>query len=216
VVETQGMDLKTLNKMYAYCYGRFHAKYSTLARAGFAGMVAYLIGRLSFLYIAARTNTTYTQEEIKDFIFDVTLVGAGKELEGTKLRRAPLLAKWFGSLTIRVRHSQGRNVDFIVMPLGSSRRVCLCETMDTGPVKGPLLDLDEIVRLGNRIPPARVAAHISKGGILGLNPRLSSRNIRLLASDPALFRDALTFIGYGIRKIGAGLAAIVCYRFRNR
>jgi anaerobic magnesium-protoporphyrin IX monomethyl ester cyclase len=216
VAETRGMDLKSLKRMYAYCYGRFHAKYPPLARKGLAWMVAYLIGRLYLLYIAASLNTATTAEEIKDFIFDATLVGAGKDLGGSKPGRAPLLVKWFGSLTIRIRHSPGRNVDFIVTPLGRTRRVSICEATDTEPVKGPLLDLDDIINLGKKIPLARIAAHIHKGGILELSPHPSLRNIRLLAADPILILDTFTFLGFGLRKIGEGFAAIILHRFRIR
>ncbi len=215
VVDTREMDLKTLTRMYAYCYGRFHKKYPPLAREGFAGMVAYLIGRLYLLQIAARVNTANNREDIKDFIFDATLVSTGKDLEGTAPRRAPLLVKWFGSLTMRVRHSPGRNVDFTVTPLGGTRRVSICETTDTGPVKGPLLDLEEIARLGQRVPLERMAAHIHKGGILELSPRPSMRNLRLLTTDPILIADALVLIGFGLRKIAEGLAAIFSHPFRS-
>jgi hypothetical protein len=179
-------------------------------------MVAYLIGRLCLLYIAAGLNAANTTEDIKDFIFDATLVGAGKDVEGTKPRRTPLLVKWFGSRTIRVRHSPSRNVDFIITPLGGTRRVSICETTDTDPVKGPLLDLDEIVSLGKRIPLARMAAHIHKGGILEFSPRPSLRNIRLLITDPILILDTLILVGFGLRKISKGIAAIVLHHFRTR
>jgi len=216
VVETREMDLGTLKRVYAYCYGRFHAKYPPLAREGYAGMVAYLIGRLYLLQIAACMNTANNGEDIKEFIFDATLVTAGKDLEGTAPKRAPLLVKWFGSLTLRVRRSPGRNVDFTITPLGNIRRVSICETSDTGPLKGLLLDLEEIAELGKRVPMERMSAHIYKGGILELSPRPSMRNLRLLTSDPVLIADALALIGFGLRKIAQGLGAIVLHRFRSR
>jgi anaerobic magnesium-protoporphyrin IX monomethyl ester cyclase len=216
VVETKEMDLKTLKRVYAYCYGRFHAKYPPLAREGYAGMVAYLIGRLYLLQIAAGMNTANTSEDIKDFIYDATLVTAGKDLEGTVPKKTPLLVKWFGFLTLRVRRSPGRNVDFTIRPLGRTRRVSICETSDTDPVKGPLLDLEEIAALGKRVPLERMSAHIYKGGVLELSPRPSMRNLRLLTSDPVLIVDALSLIGFGLRKIAQGLGAIVLHRFRSQ
>jgi len=215
VIETKGMDLKTLNRVYAYCYGRFHAKYPPLAREGYAGMVAYLIGRLYLLQIAAGMNTANSREDIKDFIFAATLVTAGKDLEDPAPKRVPLLVKWFGPLTLRVRRSSGRNVDFTITPLGSTRRVAICETSDTDPVKGPVIDLEEIAALGKRVPMERMSAHIYKGGVLELSPRPSMRNLRLLTSDPVLIVDALALIGFGLRKITQGLGAIVLRRFRS-
>lgn len=165
VVETKEMDNKTLKKMYAYCWGRFNNNYSFLKKETFFDMAVVPMLRIAFLYEVFKVDKANSREDIKDYIYESVKAGT-ENLSREYFAKPPLALKWFKEITIRIRHSQYKNIDFLISQNKDKRRIVARESSKDKLINGFIIDLKDAVKLGERIPGNRLVSILCKGEIL--------------------------------------------------
>ncbi|HHL39502.1 MAG TPA: radical SAM protein [Deltaproteobacteria bacterium] len=185
VVETRGMDRATLKRMYARVWGRFYNRHSFLRKKRFFDMALPPLFRLLGLYAVFAVDRSASREEIKEYLFEAIAAGA-EGLERTFEAEAPLLLRLFGELTIRIRHSPGRNIDFFIRQEGVRRSVLARRTGDDGFVRGVTIDLDSVMELGERLGTERLSALSCRAEIV---KALAGDRRRRLAYVMSLLRE---------------------------
>lgn len=212
VVETRGMDNQTLRKMLAYCYGRIKS-YSALKNSGLVNMVLYLIDASIQLYIVIRMHKTITDNEVKDLIFEFFRASLGKkDSHGSKKppkNIIPFLAS-LRNITIRIMHSPNRNIDFIIMQDRDVRYISVEETDDTGPVNGPVIALDEVIKFIKVLFSDshfidRFASVLARREIARGNPYEKLKGIILLTSDRNILVPILNFYTLAVSTASKGI-----------
>ncbi len=165
VVETKSMNIKTLKRMVAYCCGIFFNRYSFLKRSTFLEIIITPMLSLVFMNVLFRLNRENSRDEIKDLIFYALETGA------TGLsRRIPVkplfILRLFKDITIRIRHSPGKNLDFSLSQDKDARYVKARLNNDQKGVRGITLNIDKAMRLGERASVNQYAAIACKFEIL--------------------------------------------------
>jgi anaerobic magnesium-protoporphyrin IX monomethyl ester cyclase len=176
VVETKGMDLKTLKKMYAYCWGRFYVRYTFFNEKKPFGIAFGLLQYLLMLYTIFKIDKDNTKEEIKDYIFGYLEAGC-LNLTRPYHVKPPLFMRWFGEITLRFTHSPGKNIDFLIMQTEDSRSLRWRRTDESGLVRGYTFDLDKIIKLGEKMSADKAILITCKLETIKNNPKGRLRNI---------------------------------------
>jgi magnesium-protoporphyrin IX monomethyl ester (oxidative) cyclase len=214
VVETRSIDLKTLRRLYAYCYGKFYLDRFLLAKCrNFPDTIASLLGRLHMIHLIARMNTETTREECKDFMYEAVRTGVGRRFQTALQPKFSLMLALFRSFTIRIKRSPGRQVDIKISSAGKGRNYFIAETQEAGPVKGPVLDLEEIIGLGDRISPRRLTELDNESEILKLSSGLSRVTGRIFLNEFFSHSDLIFLAVFFLKHIGNAFLRVLCYPF---
>ena len=176
VVETKGMDIKTLKKMYAYCWGRFYVKFTFFNEKKLFGIAFGFLQYLLILYTIFKIDQDNSEDEIKDYLFEYLEAGC-VSLTRPYSRKPPLLLRWFREITIRFRHSPGRNVDFLITQTKDSRFMLGKRTGERGLVRGFTFDLDKIIKIGEKMSADKAILITCKLETIKNNPKRRMRNI---------------------------------------
>lgn len=207
VVETRGMDAKTLKKMHAYCYGRFYTRYGFLNQKKSFSMVIPLVQFLLMLHTVFRADKNNSEEEIKDYLFDFLESGC-INVDRPYTMKPPWLLRWFKEITIRFRHSPGKNVDFCITQTKNTRRLMGKRTDDESRVRGITFDLDKIIRLAKK-GASEKSTHIAcKFEVMKNNPKKMTRNVISLLADRGLILASLNLGWFVASHVTRGTAAV--------
>ena len=115
VVETRGMDLQTLKKMYAWCYGKFYTKFAFMHQRKPLGMAIDINQLLFLLYGVFSMDKSTSRSKVKDRFFDALEAGCIRyEKPLPTKKKVPHTLRWFKKVTLRFTHSPGRNIDFCI------------------------------------------------------------------------------------------------------
>jgi anaerobic magnesium-protoporphyrin IX monomethyl ester cyclase len=162
VVETRGMNLQTLKKMYAYCHGRFFGKvhFSKFLSIGLIDSVAQLVAVYGLSWYALlRINKTYTEEEIKDLAYEEFQAAVGVKI--TRDYKNKKKKNWwlnaFKTITFRIVHSAGKTIDLRLTQQQHKRYLVVEESFGREVIHGPVLiiKLDKIMKLARALYPDR-------------------------------------------------------------
>ncbi len=69
-------------------------------------------------------------------------------------------------MTIRIRHSLEKNIDFLISQDKDTRRVVAKESSEDKLIKGFTIDIKDVIKLGEKMPGNRLVSIFSKGEIL--------------------------------------------------
>lgn len=69
-------------------------------------------------------------------------------------------------MTIRIRHSLEKNIDFFISQDKDTRRVVAKESSEDKLIKGFTIDIKDVIKLGEKMPGNRLVSIFSKGEIL--------------------------------------------------
>lgn len=184
VVETRGMDIQTLKKMYAYCHGRFYGKvhFSKFLSIGLIDSIAQMVVVYGLSWYALfRINKTYTEEEIKDLIFEEYQAAVGIEIERNFKNRKK--KNWwlnvFKTITFRILHSPEKTIDLKLTQQKHKRYLVVEESFGRGVVHGPVLiiKLDKIMKIARALYPDRYISLNSNWEFLELSFSAQIRRI---------------------------------------
>jgi magnesium-protoporphyrin IX monomethyl ester (oxidative) cyclase len=215
VVETKGMDTETLNKMFAYCYGRFYTKYSFLNQKKSFAMAIPLLQQLMLLDTIYKLKERFSDAEIENFLFEFLAANNGRKIDRPYPMRPPLLLRWFKKLTIRFTHSAGKNVDLLIEQERDSRHLSISENQHSGSVSGVTLALKDLIDLGKKISPEKAVLIACKLEPIKNNPRRRAQNILSLIQDRDFLASILR-IGWFFTKNGVkGVISVLLHSIRN-
>ncbi|TRO48966.1 B12-binding domain-containing radical SAM protein [Candidatus Bathyarchaeota archaeon] len=216
VVETKGMDIKTLNKMYIYCWGRFYVKFAFLYQGKSFGIIVTILQWFLLFCPILEVAKKYTEEEIAESLVDFLRANLGREISKPRRRKPPLLLRWFKHITIRFSHSSGKNVDFNISQKQNSIHLFLEETDDTGLVRGPIIRLNDVMKLYKRISPEMYMAIACKLEPIKNNPERRARSILSQLNDKKLILPALTIGWFVFRYVFKGIVSIFLHSVTSR
>ncbi|MHC4267156.1 MAG: B12-binding domain-containing radical SAM protein [Planctomycetota bacterium] len=185
VVETETMDLKTLKKMHAYCFVKYFRFTTGLKKKGTLKVLIHCLMPFLVIYMVLRMNKAFTNTDMKDAMFEPLEDLIGKEFS-TKYRKSITPLNWLKTMTIRFVHSPGRNIDFIIRQEEDMRYLVLKKTYDVGPVKGPVIELDNFIKLSESLFPDNLINVMCKGEIIKNNPSRKFKYILSLMMDKSL------------------------------
>jgi magnesium-protoporphyrin IX monomethyl ester (oxidative) cyclase len=160
VVETRGMDLQTLKKMYAYCHGRFFGEvhFSKFLSIGLLDTLAQIVTVYGLSWYALfRINKTYTEEEIKNLIYEEYQAAVGVKVSRNfkDRKKKNLWLKTFKRITLRIKHSTEKTIDIILTQKKHKRYVVVEESFGREVGHGPVLiiKLDNIIKMAGVLYP---------------------------------------------------------------
>ena len=187
VVETRGMDRETLNRMFAYCYGRFYMKYSFLNQKKPFAIVIPLLQQLALLHTIYNLKDRTSAEEIKTCLFNFLACNCGRKITRPFPMKPSLLMRWFKTITIRFTASANEHVDLIIDQNGDARDLSITKSHHNGPVRGPVIHLDSLIDLCNKISPDKAVLLACKLEPIKNNPKNKLGNIISLFRDKEMF-----------------------------
>lgn len=215
VVETKGMDTDLLNKMFAYCYGRFYARYSFLNQKKSFAMALPIIQQLLLLETIYKVKERYSDKEIEDFLFEFLKANEDRKIDRPYPVKPPLLLRWFRNLTIRFTHSSGRYIDFHIEQDRESRHLSISGNQKSSSVRGPVIAISDIIDLGKKISPEKAVLIACKLEPIKNNPRRRIRNILSLIKDRDLLTSILVIGRFLAKHAVKGNTAVVLDSLRN-
>jgi hypothetical protein len=136
---------------------------------------------------------------IKDEMFESLEEFIGKEYS-TEYKKSITPLNWLKTMTIRIVHSPGRNIDFIVRQEEDMRYLILKKTCDIGPAKGPVIAIDDFIKLMRSLFPDKLINVLCKGEIIKNNPSHKFKYILSFLMDKSL-RSLLKNLLFFILKI---------------
>ena len=210
VVETEAMDLKTLKKMHTYCFVKYFRFTTGLKRKGTLKIIIHCLKPFLGIYMALRMNKTYTNTDVKDEMFESLEEFIGKEYS-TKYKKSITPLNWLKTMTIRIVHSPGRNIDFVIRQEEDMRFLVLKKTCDVGCVRGPVIELDNFIKLMASLFPDKLINVLCKGEIIKNNPSHKFKYILSFLMDKSLrgiLKNLLLFI---LKVIGKSLFSFLQY-----
>ncbi|MBW1699331.1 MAG: B12-binding domain-containing radical SAM protein [Deltaproteobacteria bacterium] len=152
VVETRGMDLQTLKKMYAWCYGKFYTKFAFMHQRKPLGMAIDLNQLLFLLYGVFSMDKSTSRSEIKDRFFDALEAGYIRyEKPLPTKKKIPFTLRFFKKVTLRFTHSPGRNIDFCITLKKNAIHVEGKQTDGSEKINGYTFELEKILKLSETI-----------------------------------------------------------------
>lgn len=223
VVETRDMDVHTLNKMYAYSYGRFVGKvhFSKFMRLGLLAMIKQMIASYSLMFYASfRINKTYSEEEIKDLIFELyqgaTGIKFSRDFKNKKKKN--LWLKLFKKITVRIKHSPGKSIDFKLTQEKDMRYLSIEDSSDTNFFHGPIwvIELDSIMRLAKRLYPDRFTALASKWALFELGSKANIFKILSLLGSKDVWISILNLFTMLLKVMIKGTFSAVLFPLKIR
>ncbi|NOZ19803.1 MAG: B12-binding domain-containing radical SAM protein, partial [Planctomycetes bacterium] len=194
VVETKGMDRKTLQEMVAHCWGRFYTRCIFVSNKKLCGVTFAFLFHLSIMYTIFRFGKN-TWNEIEDRLFDFLEAGC-RCLSRPVPRNAPLFLRWFGEFTIRFTHSRGESVEFHMTQNNGARRLTAKRTESGGPIRGITFHLQDIMTLCEKIDTKIYILLACRADAIKNNPKGRWMNILSLATDRDLFLLGSRFLHF--------------------
>ncbi len=216
VVETRGMDTRTLNMMFTHCYGRFYIKYSFMNQKKSFALLIPILQHMFQLYTIFNVKGRSGREDIKEYLFNFFEGSVGEHHIRPYPMRPPLLLRWFKKIKIRLRHSPGRNVDLNIEQREDSRHLVISKSEDTGPVRGPVIDMDDVLNLCSRISSEETVLLACKLEPIKNNPRNRVRNILSVITDKDLLLSGFTIFQLMFKHAIKGVVSVVFYSGDDR
>jgi magnesium-protoporphyrin IX monomethyl ester (oxidative) cyclase len=155
VVETRGMDIRGLNSMLAYCYGRFYLRHAFLSQSKSFAIALPLLQQMVLLYTIFSLKDRTTPEERKELLFEFLRASSGRTLSREMSKKPPLMLRIFRYVTVRFSLEPGKNLDIHIAHKGNTRYLTVTQSMDDAPVRGITLSIDSIIELGKKVSPDR-------------------------------------------------------------
>jgi hypothetical protein len=160
--------------------------------------------------MALRMNKAYTNAYVKDEMFESLEEFIGKEYS-TKYKKSITPLNWLKTMTIRIIHSPGRNIDFIIRQEEDMRFLVLKKTCDVGTVRGPVIELDSLIKLMASLFPDKLINVLCKGEIIKNNPSHKFKYILSFLMDKSLRSILKNLLFFILKVIGKSLFSFLQY-----
>jgi anaerobic magnesium-protoporphyrin IX monomethyl ester cyclase len=205
VVETQSMDVRTLKRLYAWCWGRFYVQRAVLEHPGTFELCADLIAILLPLYILCRMDKSNTPEDMRDYLLEVLRAAVGTDFVFRDNRPPSKLLQRFGAFGVRFVKTREEAVEVRVMSRDGLTYFSVREAPGRGLFPGPTVHLEKVIRLGEFVRPERFVMLSLKLEAARLNPRGRFRRVFWLCRDRQLFAPTIVILWFLLRLLVGGI-----------
>ncbi len=86
-------------------------------------------------------------------------------------------------MTLRIVHSPGKNIDFVIRQEEDMRYLVIKKTYHVGPVRGPVIELDNFIKLTASLFPDKLINVMCKGEMIKNNPSHKFKYILSMLMD---------------------------------
>lgn len=184
-VETQTMDIKTLKRMHAYCWGQFYVPFAFNNNSSPLGVVANIIQKMAMFYAFFTLDKSNSLDEIRNYLFEYLAAAIGEQSR-SRPRKRSLLLRRFRSFDMRFVHSAEKVIDLTIVAVGETLQMQIHQPEVIESPEGLVIDFDRIIALGKNLTTNKLVTFASKIEIIKSvtdNPRLKLQKIRSLLLD---------------------------------
>jgi anaerobic magnesium-protoporphyrin IX monomethyl ester cyclase len=205
VIETRTMDGDTLVAMLAYCNAAFNSYRSVMKRNSTREVLLNFMVDLFQLCFLMRVNKNLTSQQITDLIFNALqrlLDNEQGEIEQPALPSCKRLQK---PLTLRIRHSPGKSITFILHERDGNRTLKMTpqNSAAISLISGPEIRLNQLVDCACSLSMDTLMSALYRNEWMRNNPgRVTGQLLSILAD-----REILRF--------GSKLAALFISTYRK-
>jgi magnesium-protoporphyrin IX monomethyl ester (oxidative) cyclase len=219
VIETRSMDTDKLIAMLAYCNAAFNGYRSVMKRnTTNALLLNFVIDLFQFCFLL-RVNKNLPHSEIGNVLYNALLQFLHHE-HGEIVMAAPSSAKRLPHpLSIRLRHSQKRSIDYILDERDGNRILTMIEHADdtsNAPLDGPEIRLDKLVECACAVSMDKLMSVLYRNEWMRNNPGRMTGQLLSIVADPAvlLFASRIAALYIGMHRKNAPMAAALPSRFQ--
>jgi magnesium-protoporphyrin IX monomethyl ester (oxidative) cyclase len=216
VIETRSMDTKTLNEMYASAWGKFYTRWVFFNEKKSFGMIFLILQHCYMLYHVFKIQKHNTRSDIKEFLFKYINANAGRQFSRPYPMKAPFLLRFFKHITIRFTHSTDKKVDFRINQKENSRELSISEADDGNLVRGPVIQLDDIITQCEKVSHETAVGMAIKLEAIRNSPRNRLRNILVQLKDKDLFLTIFPVGWFIFRTLSRGVVSIFLHSVMSR
>lgn len=219
VIETRSMDRDTLVAMLAYCNAAFNG-YRTVMKRNTTNkfLLNFMIDLFQFCFLL-RVNKNLSHAEIGDVLYGALVRFLDHENGQVELSSPPSSARRLPRpLTLRLRHSKERCIDYILDDRDGKRVMTMIErSAETSmpPSPGPEIRLDKLVDCACAVSMDKLMSVLYRNEWLRNNPRRMTGQLLSILADPDVLRFGAKIIALfiGTYRKNAPMASAPSGRF---
>jgi len=214
VVETRGMDRRTLKRMYAYCYGRFYTVFSFFNQRKPLGMVIQLLQFTHMLFLILRNDKESGRSEIEDYLYNFVKAG-NLTLSKPAPRKIPASLRWFKEVNIRFRNGQETAFDYDFALSENSITFRGAPANGAEPKPGFVFDLSRLMKLSERIQSKRTISLACVFEIFKNKSNKSLKDYTALLSNRDIVTSVYAIAAFFVPALIKGAFSLVLARLRG-
>ena len=189
VIETRTMDGKKLVAMLAYCNAAFNGYRQVMKRNTTREfLLNFMIDLFQFCFLL-RVNKNLSLQEIGDLLFNALLRFHAEKNGVLEMAAPPSCKKLLKPLVIRLRHSAGLSIDYVLSEKGSNRVLTMIKRQGTSipPAEGPEIRLDKLVECACSVSMDKLMSVLYRNEWIRNNPgKMTGQLLGLLADREVL------------------------------
>lgn len=169
VVEPNKIDLKTLKKMFVYCYGKFYGVDVSSRHHTILDTVHETIFRLIFVAVTEKSDDRNSYSDIKDYMLEYLRTLVGIKTNDANFKDSRILKILGKKIIFRFFHSKGNSIDFRFTTDGSLTNLSITKGAKVTGYRGITIDLDDILNFEEHVPAKRIVTITTKYKIAKVN-----------------------------------------------
>jgi anaerobic magnesium-protoporphyrin IX monomethyl ester cyclase len=169
VVEPNKIDLKTLKKMFVYCYGKFYGVNVSSRHHTILDTVHETIYRLIFVAVTEKNDDRNSFSDIKDYMLEYLRTLVGNNINDANFRDSRILKILGKKIIFRFFHSKGNSVDFKFTKNESLTNLSIINGTRVTGYRCITIYLDDILNFEEHLPTRRFVAITTKYKIAKVN-----------------------------------------------
>ncbi|MFQ5963954.1 MAG: B12-binding domain-containing radical SAM protein [Candidatus Scalinduaceae bacterium] len=169
VVEPNKINLKTLKKMFVYCYGKFYGVDKSSRHHTILDTVHETIYRLIFVVVNEKNDDRNSREDLKDYMLEYLRTLVGNNINDAEFRDSRLVKSLGKKIIFRFFHSEGNSVDFKFTMNGSLTNLSITNSTKLIGYRCITVYLEDILNFEEHLPTKRIVAITTKYKIAKVN-----------------------------------------------
>ncbi len=183
VVEPNNIDLKTLKKMFVYCYGKFYGVDVSSRHHTILDIVHETIYRLIFVAVIEKNDDRNNYSDLKDYLLEYLRTLVGISTNDAEFKSSRLLKILGKKIIFRFFHSKGNSIDFRFTTNGSLTNLSITNGTKVPGYRCITVSLDDILNFEEHLPTKKIVAITTKYKIAKVNKIKKTRRYLSLLLD---------------------------------
>ncbi len=183
VVEPNKIDLKTLKKMFVYCYGKFYGVDVSSRHHTILDIVHETIYRLIFVAVIEKNDDRNNYSDLKDYLLEYLRTLVGISTNDAEFKSSRLLKILGKKIIFRFFHSKGNSIDFRFTTNGSLTNLSITNGTKVPGYRCITVSLDDILSFEEHLPTKNIVAITTKYKIAKVNRIKKTRRYLSLLLD---------------------------------